>query len=385
VAGHRPAEQILRKREDARQASFLELFFDLAFIVALTLLSKQLLLDLEWTEVAQTLVLLAAAWWIWIATAWATDWYNPSEPFIQRLVLGIMFGGLLMAAAIPEAFGAHGIVFAGAYVAIHIGRGLALIWALRGHPIQRRSIVVTTWFGISAIPWLAGAFLPAPHRLVLWLAAVAIDYGIAWFGWPTLGVRRVKEERLRTAGEHLSERYRQVFIIALSETVLLSGMAYSGRGFDPVRTLAYAISFGNAVLLWRIYFVPAGSRLGIAIDENRPRTAISAAYCHAVMVAGTVFTAIGDEVLITQPLGETRAAWAALIVGGSALFLAGRTLIDLIVYRHLSWQPLIGLFVTVAMMPGMLLLPPLGVATATNLVLIVVALSQMLQQSRASG
>jgi low temperature requirement protein LtrA len=103
------------------------------------------------------------------------------------------------------------------------------------------------------------------------------------------------------------------------------------------------------------------------------------------MVAGTVFTAIGDEVLITQPLGETRAAWAALIVGGSALFLAGRTLIDLTVYRHLSWQPLIGLFVTVAMMPGMLLLPPLGVATATNLVLIVVALSQMLQQSRASA
>jgi low temperature requirement protein LtrA len=155
-------------------------------------------------------------------------------------------------------------------------------------------------------------------------------------------------------------------------------MAYSGRGFDPVRTLAFAISFGNAVLLWWTYFVPAGSRLGTAIDENRPRTAVSAAYCHAVMIAGTLFTAVGDEVLITHPLGETRAAWAAVIVGGSALFLAGRTLIELIVYRRLSWQHLIGLSATVAMTPGMLLLPPLSVATATTLVLLAVALSRYL-------
>jgi low temperature requirement protein LtrA len=376
VTGTGPG-RLLREREDPRQASFLELFFDLAIIFALTQLSQRLLRDLAWLNAAQTLVLLAAVWWIWIATAWSTDWFNPAEPLIQRLVLGVMFAGLLMAAAIPGAFGRHGVVFAGAYAGIHLGRALVLLPALRGHPLQRRTMRVAVWFGISAVPWLVGAFLPESPRLVLWVAALALDYGSAWIGWPAPRLGRASERDLRVVGEHLSERYRQVFIIALGELVLVSGIMYSGSGFDLLRTLAFGLAFGNAALLWWIYFVPAGMRLGAAIEESPhpTRSALFAAYTHAVMVAGIVVTAVGDEVLITRPLGAARASWALLILGGSALFLVGRLLFSLTVYRHRSWRRLIGLIVIVAMTPGVCRLPPLWVGICTNLVLLGVTLA----------
>lgn len=77
MAGDRVAT-LLRKREDPRQASALELFFDLSFILGLTLLSRRLIHDLTWGNTFETLILFAGAYWIWIATAWATDWYNPT-------------------------------------------------------------------------------------------------------------------------------------------------------------------------------------------------------------------------------------------------------------------------------------------------------------------
>lgn len=228
MAGNRVA-RLLRKREHPRQATALELFFDLSFILGLALLSRRLFHELNWGNTFETLILFAGVYWIWIATAWATDWYNPNDPIIQLLVLGIMLVGLLMVSAIPDAFGEHGFIFAGAYVLVHFLRGAVLLTLLRGHPLQQRSLLIMIWFAISAVPWLVGAFRPEDERVVLWLVALAIDYGIAWLGWPTPGLGRVPDESLRNVGEHLSERYQQVFIIALGEVILVNGLAFTAR------------------------------------------------------------------------------------------------------------------------------------------------------------
>jgi low temperature requirement protein LtrA len=370
--------RLLRNPDLPRQTSYLELFFDLSFIVGLTLLSARLFQHLDWTNIIQTVVLLAGLWWIWIATAWSTDWFNPTEPFIQRLVIGAMFAELLMAASVRQAFGDHGIFFASAYSAVHLGRGISLSIALRGHPLQRRTQVVAVWFCFSAIPWLVGAVLPPTPRLVLWLVAIGIDFTIAWFGWPIPRMGRISDKQLSILGEHLSDRYRQVFIIALGEIVLVSGVTLSNAGFDWLRVLAFVVAFGNAVLLWWIYLEPAVGGLGPALDRSTPRLAVSTAYYHLIMIAGTMLTAVGAEAIITRPTGRAIPMGGA-ILGGTALFLLGRNLLDLLINGRFAWSRVGGLVATIAVLPAVLALPPIGAALVMNLVLFAIAFVQLVR------
>ncbi|MEV4627323.1 low temperature requirement protein A [Micromonospora sp. NPDC049523] len=368
-------ERLLRKRERSDAVSFHELFFDLGLIFALIQIAQRLLGDLSVTNAAQTTVLFAAIWWIWVATAWSTDWFNPDEPYLQRLIIGVMFAGLLMAVAVPRAFGADGLLFAGAYSAINIGRGLAIVPVLRGSPLQARSGRVLIWFSISAVPWLVGAFLPAGPRLILWAVAIVVDGAISWFGWPVPGLSRVPERQLRVIGEHIAERYRQIYIVALGVPILVSGLSYSASGFDYVRTLAFAIAFVSAVMLVWIYVLPLGRNLGTVVNANAPRAAIAASYSQGIMIAGVVAIAVGDALLIRQPLGETRTAWSVVIVGGVALHITGRILLNLVFGAHRPWRAVAALLAVGAMTPGLLVAPPLVVASAVNTALVFIVFS----------
>ena len=79
--------------------------------------------QLDWHRAGQALIMLAAVWWTWVITTLVTDLYNPERTEIKLLISAVMFGALLMTTAIPDAFNDRGLVFAGTYVAIHLGRG----------------------------------------------------------------------------------------------------------------------------------------------------------------------------------------------------------------------------------------------------------------------
>lgn len=90
-------------------------------------------------------------------------------------------------------------------------------------------------------------------------------------------------------------------------------------------------------------------------------------------MGGIVVTTVSDRLVIDHPLGQTQPSWAAAIIGGPALFLAGRARFEYVVFSHVSRSRVIGLLVLTAMAPAMVLVPPLVAAIATNLVLIGVA------------
>jgi low temperature requirement protein LtrA len=150
------AAALRRGPEDPHRVTFLDLFFDLAFVFAAFQLSHELLGHLRWSGAFQTAVLLLAAWLVWDHTAAVSDRYDPDRPAIKLLVIGSMFGALVLAVAVPEAFGTHGLVFASAYVAVQISRGPFLVAITRGAG-RRPEALLLFWFGISALPWLAGA------------------------------------------------------------------------------------------------------------------------------------------------------------------------------------------------------------------------------------
>jgi low temperature requirement protein LtrA len=281
-----------------------------------------------------------------------------------------------MAVALPQAFGNRGLAFASAYVAIHIGRGLVLVPATRGHEAQRRAAGVLLWFAVSGVAWIVGAILHGSLRGALWTLAVAIDYTGAMVLWPApWGVR----PQWPVSAEYLSERYRQFFIIALGESVLVAGATYSGTYFGgPGRhAVAFVMSVATTMLLWRTYTYRAGELLpaAIAAAPDPVRLVRRALLAHLLMVVGILAISAGYGLVIEHPLGRTDPAWLTFILGGPALFIVGRARFEHAVFARVSWDRVIGLLLLVALAPVMLLVPPLAVATTTMAVLLGIAIA----------
>ncbi|SCG66119.1 Low temperature requirement protein LtrA [Micromonospora inositola] len=379
------ASKLLRRPGQGR-AGFLELFLDLVFVLAFSRLSQELLKHPSWTGAFQTLVLLFAVLFVWIAATRFTDTFDPRRPLIQLVVMSIMFGTLVMAAAAPEAFGRRGLVFAGVYVFVRLGIFAVAILLLRGHEGQRNALRLLFWVGVSAVLWIAGAFLPGWVRGALWMTAAAVEFvGIA-LGFPTPRLGRSGERRLEVvvSEEHVAERFRQFFIIALGEPILVTGLAFANGPFGADRSAAALVAFATTALLWRIYIHRAGALIAGAITAapNRLRVAVLAVYAHVIMIAGIVTIAVGDELLITHPLGHPNPAWTAVILAGPALFLAGRAIFEYAVFGRVSAPRVIGALALVALTPAMRPLPPLAVATTAALILAGVAVADAARARR---
>ncbi|MEU8180306.1 low temperature requirement protein A [Micromonospora sp. NPDC049044] len=367
-------ERLLRRETSPLSASFLELFFDLAFVLALSQLAEHLLHDLTVVGALRTALLLAGVWWIWVTTTWFADWYDPESPWVRWLLVGAALGSLLAGVAIPQALDGRGLLFAGAYVLVHVARGVVTAFALRGHPRQKRALRILCWFSVSAVPWLLGGFLPQ-WRVPLWLFALALDFTGPRLGWPTPRLGRTTRQELHLAGEHFAERYQQIMIIGLGELVLVAGLSYAGTRLELSQTAALLLVFAAAVLIGLLYVTPAGQRLGPVIERADPsRLGVITGYLHLVMIAGLVVTAVGAELSIAHPTKTSDRTAAIVILGGPMLFLLGRILFSVAIHRRLSWPRVAALIVLVGA-AAVLRLPLLAVsAVATGVVLAVVVL-----------
>ena len=159
--------------------------------------------------------------------------------------------------------------------------------------------------------------------MTLWICAAAIDYLAARLGWPVPRLGSLRATAWAVAGAHLADRYRQSLLIALGEWVVALGYTRGLYGVES--TAAFVIGFATTVLLWRIYFYWAGQILGdaIAASKNPEHLGRVAAFAHWITILGIIIiTAVGDELVIPHPLGDTMPAWAAVILGGPALYVS---------------------------------------------------------------
>src|ERR671914_1666551 len=166
-----------RVEDEEQRATALELFYDLVFVFAITQVSHVLLDNLSWEGALQAAIALLAVWWAWNYTTWVTNELDPDSAVVRLLLLGLMLGSLLMAVAIPEAFGERGLLFAGAYVAVQVGRHtfLAFATAARETLERERAVRILIWFVAAGALWLAGGLADGSARVLLWLGALAVD------------------------------------------------------------------------------------------------------------------------------------------------------------------------------------------------------------------
>jgi low temperature requirement protein LtrA len=167
---------------------------------------------------------------------------------------------------------------------------------------------VLLWFAVSAVPSIVGAIVSSPTRVALWILALAIDYTgtILFYPAPWTGPMRLQWP---VVPEHSAERYRQFFIIALGELVLIAGTTYGGNYFGyGGRTAAFVVSFISTVLLWQIYTHRTGDMLpgAIATASDPYRVIRRALDPHLLMVVGILSISAGYELVIQHPFRAHR-------------------------------------------------------------------------------
>ena len=356
------------------RVTYAELFFDLVFVFAVTQVSHTLLGRFTPLGAVQTTLLFLAVWWVWVYTTWVTNWLNPELTPVRILLFLLMFAGLVLSTSIPHAFEARGLWFASAYAAMQVGR--TAFWLASVPPartaVRWNATRILIWLSASAVFWILGGFAQGETRLWLWVLALAIEYAspVARFWVPGLGASAIEDWYVE--GGHMAERCAGFIIIALGESIVVTGATFADLAWTPQNVSAFVAS----IAMWWIYFhkgAEAGSEL-ISRSSESGRLARSAyTYLHMPIVAGIILSAVADDLVLTHPGGSSNLKTILSAIGGPLLFLVGAILFKHTIRGFLQLSHGAGIVALAGLTYFAPWLSPLALSILTTAVLIVVA------------
>jgi low temperature requirement protein LtrA len=321
-----------------RRTTPVELLWDLVFVFAVTQVTTLLSRQLGWAGFGRAMLILALVWWAWSAFVWAAN-AQASDSLVLRACLLFAAAFIFIAGlAVPDAFGAEGLLFACTYAVVrllHLGlyadasrRGNASWAAISG-------FALTVSLGMALL--VTGALLHGTARVVVWSVAVAIDYaGPAWFTRERLrGLQRV-------AVAHFAERYSLFVIICLGESIVAIGVGAGVNGRHLSTQLVAVVSLGllATVAMWWTYFDRFASEAERRLAEHSdPVLAASDgySYLHLVIIAGIITFAAGVKLLVRDPGAVLVDPVRLALCGGVAAYLLGQAAFRLRIVGSLGY------------------------------------------------
>jgi low temperature requirement protein LtrA len=303
----------------------LELFFDLVFVFTVTQLTGVVRHGHGPGDLARAGLTLLILWWMYDGFAWLTNNVSVATTGRRLFVLLGMAALLVIAIAVPEAFGHDGVIFGAAYLAlvlIHAGMfthaqssgSVRAIWAILPFNLGCALLVLAAGWFTGTLDW------------VLWSAAAAVLVA-------AMLTRAEGGFELRPA--HFAERHGLIVIIALGESVVGIGVGAEGRLHEPAVVKTALLALALAAALWWLYFdrddeQGAQALAGLATEGLARRALFAYSLGVLVLVAGIVLAAAGLETAVAHP-HEGLSSWAAwTLASGVSVYLLGLGL-----FRHL--------------------------------------------------
>lgn len=304
----------------------LELFYDLVFVFAITQVTHLLLDQLDWAGAGRASLVLLVVWWSWNYTTWVTNELDPESVVTRLLLIGLMLASLLMAIAIPDAFGDKALLFACSYVGMQIGRHTFLAFAAaRPRTIEReRAGRILTWFALAGMFWISGAFVDGSARVTLWIIALVVDYSAPLVLYWVPARPRLSGATWEVGTEHFAERFQLFIIVALGESIVITGATTSELDLNRPTILAFGVAFLISASLWWLYFSVVARIVQQHLEVAQDRTTVARdayTYLHVVIVAGIILSAVGDELVIAHPTETLHGPELVAVVAGPALYL----------------------------------------------------------------
>ena len=303
---------------EGRNASTLELFFDLVYVFAITQVVSLIHEDPTVTGFAKGAFILALLWWTWSIYTWTLNWTGTEGVPIRLFLLAAMGATLLMALEVPDVFGEGSIWFGLTYFAVRM-LAMGFYWvASKHHPVQRAAFI--TFFPLSfaaAFLIMVGGFLDAPWLGVLWVAGAGLDvFSAINAGKGTFAID----------AKHFAERFGLFVIIALGESIVGIGLAAAHVQRDLVHVVGIGLMFVVAAGLWWSYFDKAAPLVETAFVQRtgqaRSRFARDAySILHYPIIVGIVFFAVSAEEVVAHPEEPLSTTVAIAMALGVAMVL----------------------------------------------------------------
>ncbi|WP_102126037.1 low temperature requirement protein A [Deinococcus planocerae] len=298
--------------EDARRVTWLELFYDLVFVVVISRLAHHLAGHPDARSLGEFLLLFVPVWWVWLSVAYYNERFETYDLSFRAVTFFQMLAVAGMAATAEYGLGKTATGFALSYA---FARALItwMWWRAGRHNPGVRPVtdVYVRGFSASIVLWTVAAFLTGPLALILKGVGLLIDLVT-----PLLTL--ADQPRVFPApARKLPERFGLFVIIVLGESLVgvVNGLA-EVETLGPVTVLRFVLGLLLGFGLWWVYFDYIGRR---EPDSHNRWRFLAWSYLHLPLVVGiTLIGAMVEHAVAVEGPAEPGVRW--LLAGGFALF-----------------------------------------------------------------
>jgi low temperature requirement protein LtrA len=313
---------------EERHATWLELFYDLVVVAAVSQAAHALSEDHSAVGMLAFAGLFIPVFWVWAGhTVYATRF--DTDDLVYRLLTFLqMFAIVGMAVEVHHAREGDTRTYSLAYLGARIILLVLLARAGRHAPAARPFIrTYLRGFGAGAALWLISILLPAPARYVLWGASLALELVVPWQVW------RSMHPSAAVSPSHIPERFGLFTIIVLGESISAVVRGLAGGHWEAAAVAVSTLGFGSGVCIWWIYFRHLERAIGrVTMGSGQPYI-----YSHIPLVIGIVVMGIGVEHAIRESGADRfREGTFGLLWGGVYLWVLGGWLLHHVMHPRKS-------------------------------------------------
>jgi low temperature requirement protein LtrA len=237
----------LRDEKGHRQATWLELFFDLAFVISIAALTTMLVKNTTVGGLVLYMGLFLAVYWAWNQLTWYSALFDNSDVFFRIIYLGEILSVLILAASIGKIAQGETTLFVASYVLLQgfLAAGWLRVY-LNKRELKSFSLKYLLGQIIGSAVWLISIGFPIPQQYYIWAVAMVIHITAPYIAWKT-------KIHIPVHTRHIVERYCLLTIIVLGETLVAVSV---GMGLSPGSGAFLTALFGYVIIacIWWTYF-----------------------------------------------------------------------------------------------------------------------------------
>ena len=296
-----PAMRVPRLRtvqaDDHRSATWLELFYDLAFVVAVGQLGHRLAHHHDAAGVWTFIGLFVPLWWTWASYTFYADRYDTDDIGQRLLAVLQMVSVVLMAASIgaEDSLTAFAVAFVAAWAVL-----LAMYWRAYRHVEQSQELVrgYLVGFGAGWLFWVVSIWVPGAAKYVLWAIGLAVQL------YTPFRLRDIQKQ-VPLSVSHLPERFGLFTILVLGESFVAIVAALTHGHWEVPLTIGGILGVMLAAGVWWLYFDNAeGKVVRRRVGQLKAWQPTAWIYGHLPLVIGITAMGIGLEFIVAQETGS---------------------------------------------------------------------------------